>query len=71
MRGYRTSVSPPVAAHAASKKSAAADVQVLVQRLVAAGSKRFGQVSWSGSWLAGPTGSIKYEFMFLTPINRA
>jgi hypothetical protein len=60
-----------VAAHAASKKSAAADVQVLVQRLFAAGSKRFGQVSWSGSWLAGPTGSIKYEFMFLTPINRA
>jgi hypothetical protein len=27
-------------------------------------SKRFGQVSWSGSWLAGPTCSIKYEFMF-------
>jgi hypothetical protein len=53
-----------VAAHAASKKSAAADVQVPVQRLVAAGSKRFRQVSWSGSWLAGPTGSIKYEFMF-------
>ena len=58
----------PVAAHAASKKSAAADVQVLAQRLVAAGSKRFEQVSWSGSWLAGPTGSIKYEFMFWTPM---
>jgi hypothetical protein len=53
-----------VAAHAASKKSAAADVQVFVLRLVAAGSKCFGQVSWSGSWLAGPTCSIKYEFMF-------
>jgi hypothetical protein len=53
-----------VAARAASKKSAAADVQFLVQRLVAVGSKRFGQVSWSGSWLAGPTCSIKYEFMF-------
>ena len=54
----------PMAAHAASKKSAAADVQVLAQRLVAAGSKCFGQVLWSGSWLAGPTCSIKYEFMF-------
>ncbi len=53
------------------EKSATADVQFLVQRLVAVGSKCFGQVSWSGSWLAGPACSIKYEFMFLTPINRA
>jgi hypothetical protein len=58
----------PVAAHAASKKSAAADVQFFVQRLVAVGSKRFGQVSWPGSWPAGPTCSIKYEFMFWTPM---
>jgi hypothetical protein len=30
--------------------------------------QRFGQVSWSGSWLAGPTCATKYEFMLLTPM---
>jgi hypothetical protein len=39
----------------------------MLKAFFATDSKRFGKAPWSGRWLAGPSSSIKYAFMFLAP----